>query len=43
MLVLRLVRENPSWGYRRVRDELATLGVKIAPRRDRRGGFCAFL
>lgn len=29
-LVLRLVRENPSWGYRRVHGELLTLGVKIA-------------
>nr|WP_237693355.1 integrase core domain-containing protein [Streptomyces sp. SID2888] len=29
-LVLRLVRENPSWGYRRVHGELAILGIKIA-------------
>jgi transposase len=29
-LVLRLVRENPSWGYRRVHAELLTLGVKVA-------------
>ncbi|MFG2656967.1 helix-turn-helix domain-containing protein [Streptomyces sp. NPDC048425] len=29
-LVLRLVRENPSWGYRRVHGELTTLGVQIA-------------
>ncbi|MBS2533114.1 hypothetical protein KGQ20_10025 [Catenulispora sp. NF23] len=29
-LVLRLIRENPSWGYRRVHGELATLGIQIA-------------
>ncbi len=30
-LVLRLVAENPSWGYRRVHGELLVLGIKIAP------------
>jgi putative transposase len=30
-LVLRLVSENSSWGYRRVHGELATLGIKVAP------------
>jgi transposase InsO family protein len=29
-LVLRLVRENSSWGYRRVHGELLTLGIKVA-------------
>jgi transposase InsO family protein len=30
-LVLRLAKENGSWGYRRVHGELLTLGIKVAP------------
>ena len=30
-IVLRLAKENPTWGYRRIHGDLATMGIGLAP------------
>jgi len=42
-LVLRLARENPSWGYQRISGEIARLGLKVSATTVRKLLRCAGL